>query len=45
VAMGSYRGAKAVRECKPQGIGSHRAVEHVGISTCRGFVNAGDLLP
>jgi len=44
VAIGSYRGAKAVRECKPQGIGSRRAVEYVGIGTRRGFVSAGDLL-
>ena len=44
MAVGSRGGAKAVRECKPQGIGSHRAVEHVGIGTRRGFVGAGDLL-
>ena len=44
MAGGSRRGAKAVREYKPQGIGSHRAVEHVGIGTRRGFVGAGDLL-
>jgi len=43
--MGSYRGAKAVQEYKPQGIGSYRAVEHMGISTRRGFVSIGDLLP
>jgi len=45
MAVGSYRGAKAIRECKPQGIGSYRAVEYVGISTRRGFIGAGDLLP
>jgi len=44
VASGSRRGAKAVREYKPQGIGSYRAVEHIGIGTCRGFINVGDLL-
>jgi hypothetical protein len=44
VAVGSRRGAKAVREYKPQGIGSHRAVEYVGIGTRRGFVTVGDLL-
>jgi len=45
MAIGSHRGAKAVRKYKPQGISSHRVVEHVGISTHRGFVSAGDLLP
>jgi len=35
---------KAVWECKPQGIGSYRVVEHVGIGTCRGFVGVRDLL-
>ena len=44
MASGSCRGAKAVQEYKPQGIGSHRAVKHVGINTCRGFIGAGDLL-
>jgi len=44
VASGSRRGAKAIREYKPQGIGSYRAVEYIGIGTCRGFVSAGDLL-
>ena len=44
MAGGSRRGAKAIREYKPQGIVSHRAVEHVGIGTRRGFVGAGDLL-
>jgi len=45
VAIGSHRGAKAVREYKPQGISSYRAVEYIGISTRRGFISAGDLLP
>jgi len=45
VAISSHRGAKAVQEYKPQGIGSHRAVEHIGISTYRGFISIGDLLP
>jgi len=45
VVVGSRRGVKAIRECKPQGIGSRRAVEYVGIGTRRGFVGAGDLLP
>ena len=44
MAVGSRRGAKAVREYKPQGIGSRRAVEYVGIGTRRGFVGVGDLL-
>jgi len=40
-------GMQAVWECKPQGIGSHRAVEHVGVGArrgFRGFIGAGDLL-
>ena len=44
MAVGSRRGVKAVRGYGPQGIGSYRAVEYVGIGTRRGFVGAGDLL-
>jgi len=44
VTNGSYRGVKAVRECKPQGIGSRRAAEHVGIGAYRGFVRVRDSL-
>jgi len=40
----SCKGVKAVWEYKPQGIGSHRAVEHMGIGTQRGFVRVRDLL-
>ena len=44
VAIGSCRGAKAVREYKPQGIGFCRAVEYISISTHKGFISAEDLL-
>jgi hypothetical protein len=44
VAISSYKRVKAVQEYKLQGIGSHRAVEYVGISTYRGFISIGDLL-
>jgi len=44
VANSSYRGVKAVRECKPQGISFYRAAEYVGIGTYRGFVGVRDLL-
>ena len=44
MAIGFYKGAKAVQKYKPQGIGSRKAVKYIGISTCRGFVNIGDLL-
>jgi len=44
MASSSYRGAKAIREYKPQGIVSYRAVEYVGIGTRRGFISVGDLL-
>ena len=44
MASGSHRGAKAVQEYKPQGIGFYRVVEYIGISTHREFISIGDLL-
>jgi len=44
VAISFRRGVKAVREYKPQGIGSYKAVKYIGISTRRGFISVGDLL-
>ena len=38
MAIGSYRGVKAIREYKLEGIGSYRAVEYIGIGTYRGFI-------
>ncbi len=42
MAIGSRKEVKAIRECKPQGISSYRAIEYVDISTHRGFVRVGD---
>ena len=44
MAIGSYRGVKAVQKYKPQRIGSYRVVKYIGISTRRGFITIGDLL-